>query len=187
MNSLIVKRLENVPTERKKVMVAYWLTLARPERDMFVELIRILAAELDGVAFEPHLSICVAPNTKTVRDALKQVSVSPIHLRIKGVSFSNAFTKTLFVRFERNAALDELNTKLRCAAKVSKEVLRDPHVSLLYKRLPMAAKKELVSTLRLPFKEVTFNAIKAVRCQAPMTTPADVNSWRTVATKRLRG
>ena len=152
-----------------------------------MELIRILAAELDAVPFEPHLSICVAPNTETVRYVLKQVSVSPIRLRIKGVSFSNLFTKTLFVRFDRNAALDELNAKLRRAAKVPNEVLRDPHVSLLYKRMPMSAKRELASTIRLPFKEVVFDSIKAVRCSSPMEVPADVNSWRTVATKRLRG
>ena len=187
MNSPTVKRANRVPTKQKKILVAYWLTLARPERDLFVEMIRILAAELGGVPFEPHLSICVTPNTETVRDVLKQVSVAPIRLRIKGVSFSNAFTKTLFVRLERNAALDELNTKLRRAAKVPKSVLRDPHVSLLYQRLPMSAKKQLASTIRLPFKEAVFDSIKAVRCSSPMEMPADVKSWRTVATKRLRG
>jgi hypothetical protein len=182
-----VKQANHVPTEQKKIVVAYWLTLARPERDLFVEMIRILAAELDAAPFEPHLSICVASNTETARDAVKRISVSPIRLRIKGVSVSTKFTKTLFVRFERNAALDELNTKLRRAAKVPKGALRDPHVSLLYQRMPMSAKKELASTIRLPFKEVLFDSIKAVRCSSPMEVPADVNSWRIVATKRLSG
>lgn len=186
MNLPIVKRANRVPTKQKKILVAYWLTLARPERDLFVEMIRILAAELDAVPFEPHLSICVASNTKTARDAVKRVSVSPIRLRIKGVSVSSKFTKTLFVRFERSATLDDLNTKLRRAAKVPKEVLRDPHVSLLYQRMPMSAKRQLASTIRLPFKEVLFDSIKAVRCNSPMEVPADVDSWRTVAIKKLR-
>ena len=176
-----------MPTKQKEIVIAYWLTLARPERDLFVEMIRILAAELDGVRFEPHLSICVTSNRKAAAEVVKQMSASPIRLRIKGVSFSNAFTKTLFVRFERNAALDDLNAKLRGAAKIPKEILRDPHVSLLYKRMPLSAKKELAATIRLPFKEVVFDSIKAIRCSSPMETPADVNSWRTVATKKLSG
>lgn len=166
-------------------MIAYWLVLARPERDLFVEIIRILASELDAVPFEPHLSICVGSDTEAAREVLKQISAAPIRLRIKDVAVSSKFTKTLFVRFERNAALDDLNANLRRAAKVPKEAMRDPHVSLLYKHMPMSAKKELASTLRLPFEEVTFDAIKAVRCLAPMTTSADVESWRTVATKKL--
>jgi hypothetical protein len=182
-----VKRANRAPTKQKKMLVAYWLTLARPERDLFVEMIRILAAELGAVPFEPHLTICVVPNTKTARDVVRQISISPIRLRIKGVSVSSKFTKTLFVRFERNAALDKLDARLRRAGKVPKGVLRDPHVSLLYQRLPMSAKRQLASGIRLPFKEVLFDSIKAVRCNLPMETPADVKSWRTVATKKLSG
>jgi hypothetical protein len=174
-----------VPTERKKIAVAYWLTLARPERDLFVEIIRILATELDVPQFEPHLTICVASNTRIAREAVRQISASPIRLRIKEVSVSNKFTKTLFLRFERSAGLDDLNTKMRRAAGVPKEVLRDPHVSLLYKRMPMSSKRELAATIRLPFKEVLFDSIKAIRCQMPMDRPADLNSWRTVASKKL--
>ena len=153
----------NMPAERKKILIAYWLTLARPERDLFGEIIRILAEELDAVPFEPHLSICVSSDTAAARDVIKQMSSSRIRLRIKGVSFSDAFTKTLFVRFERNAALDDLNARMRRAAKVSKGILRDPHVSLLYKTMPRSAKKELATTIRLPFEEVTFDSIKAIR------------------------
>ena len=77
--------------------------------------------------------------------------------------------------------------KLRSAAKIPREPLRDPHVSLLYKNLPMSAKRELASAIRLPFKEVIFDSVKAIRCTAPMEVPADVKTWRVIATKKLRG
>ena len=187
MNSLVVRRATHVPTKHKKTSLAYWLTLARPERDLFAEIIRILAAELGAPRFEPHLSICVTRDTKAMRGIVKQVFTAPMRLRIKDVSFTTAFTKTLFVRFERSAALDELNATLRRATKVRQETLRDPHVSLLYKRLRMSSKKELASAIQLPFTEVVFDSIKAVRCYSPMETAADVDSWRKVATKKLRG
>lgn len=180
-----MKRAKRAPTKNKDIVIAYWLTPARPEADLFAEMIRILADQLGAVPFEPHLSICVTPDSKAANDIVKQGSVSRIRLRIKGLSFSDAFTKTLFVRFERNAALDELNAKLRRAAKAPQEILRDPHLSLLYKDLSTPLKRGLASMIRLPFSEVTFDAIKAIRCHSPMTVPADVKSWRTVAAKKL--
>jgi hypothetical protein len=174
-------------TMRKETILAYWLIPARPERDLFVEFIRILADELDAPRFEPHLSICAAPNADAVRKILGSLASAPITLRVKSVSYSNLFTKTLFVRFERNAALDKLNVAVRRAAKAPEEVLRDPHVSLIYKRMPTGAKRELASTLRLPFKEVVFDSIKVLRALSPMDCAADVDSWRTVAMKKLVG
>jgi hypothetical protein len=181
----MVKRPKEAPAKDKDTVIAYWLMPARPEADLFAEMIRILADQLDAVPFEPHLSICVTPDSKTTRKIVKQISVSPIRLRIEGVSFSSMFTKTLFVRFERNAALDALNTKLRRAARAPQDILRDPHVSLLYKDLPAPLKRELAATIRLPFSEVSFDTVKAIRCRSPMTVPADVTSWRTVAAKKL--
>jgi hypothetical protein len=181
-----VKRATHVPSKNEKTSLAYWLTPAWPEGDLFAEIIGILAAELKAPVFEPHLSICVTSDTDAARDLVKQVFTRPIRLRIKGVSMSTALTKTLFVRFEGSAALDQLNAKLCRGTKGRQKTLRDPHVSLLYKSLPMSWKRELASTLWLPFTEVVFDSLKAVQCHAPMETPADVESWRVVATKKLR-
>ena len=68
-----------------------------------------------------------------------------------------------------------------------RKALRDPHLSLIYKKLPAAVKRELVTTIRLPFRSVTFNLIKAVECVSPTETARAVNSWRVIATKRLLG
>jgi hypothetical protein len=170
---------------KPKSAIAFWLVPAEPERGLLDEIIRILAKELDAPRFEPHLTICLAPATQDARGLLGQISAGPIRLHVKDVSHSNEFTKTLFVRFEDNVALQEINGSLRRAAELSRAQLRDPHVSLLYKRMPRSAKSELASTIRLPFMEVTFDSLKAVRCHSPTQTAADVESWRTVATKKL--
>jgi hypothetical protein len=167
-------------------VTAYWLVPARPERDLFWQLIRILAKQMQAPRFEPHLTICVAPGTAMARQALKKISAAPIHLQVVGLDCSNRFTKTLFVRFRRSRALDDLNKKMRRAAKIPAGVLRDPHVSLLYKSMPLSAKKELASAIRLPFREVIFDSIKILRCNSPTKTPADVNSWRVFAQKTLK-
>jgi hypothetical protein len=50
---------------------------------------------------------------------------------------------------------------------------------------PGAAKKKLASTLPLPFREVVFDSIKAVRYYLPVRDHADVKAWRIVAAKSL--
>jgi hypothetical protein len=61
----------------------------------------------------------------------------------------------------------------------------DPHLSLIYKKMPTSAKKELVSTIQLPFSTVLFDSIKAMHCASPTKARSDVETWRVVARKSL--
>jgi hypothetical protein len=170
----------------RKSALAYWLIPAEPKRELFRELIRILAKQFDAPRFEPHLTLLVTAEARQVpKQIFDQIDLSSIRLRLQEVSFSTKFTKTLFVRFKSNDALKNLIVDLRRATKSRGKSGRDPHLSLLYQKIPVAVKKELASTVKLPFCEVIFDSIKAVRCHLPVRTRADVKAWRTVATKSL--
>ena len=161
--------------------MVYWLLPAKPERELFAELIRILAQPFGAPKFEPHITIGRAKNGESARDVLRRLKVAPVHLRIRGVSFSPKFTRTLFVRFHSNPTLEKLVADLLGDAKA----LPDPHLSLLYKKLPSWAKRELAAAIKLPVRQIRFDSLQAVRCPMPTETRADVNRWRTIATKRL--
>ena len=163
----------------KKSVLIYWLIPARAERELFRKLIRILAKQFDAPIFEPHLTLCFGKNRESARKLLRRVKTSPLRLRVHEVGHSSKFTKTLFVRMKPDRSLNKLALELGSAA------LADPHVSLVYKKLPARIRKELVATIKLPFRSVTFDIVKAVRCTSPTTTAREVKSWRAVATKRL--
>ena len=172
----------------KNSAIVYWLTPADPERELFCEIIRILFKQYDGPNFDPHLTVLVAKEDRQPpADVLKQIKASPIRLTVRGISFADEFTKTLFVRMESSKPLEELVVDLGRATKSRTKSVGDPHVSLLYKELAPSVKKELASTIQLPFHEVTFDSIKAVSCRLPVRSSADVEAWRVVATKSLRG
>jgi len=179
-----VRRANHARTKHQTTIV-YWLVPARPHRDLFVKLIGILARELKAPRFEPHLTICSGPDGRGVRDALSEIASERVRLRVRGVGTTNDYTKSLFVRFAGSAALEKINRKLRREAKVSSGSIRDPHMSLLYKDFPIAAKKELAAVIQLPFREVIFDSIKAVRCNSSTKTAADVKGWRVLSTKKL--
>jgi hypothetical protein len=167
----------------KKRAIVYWLIPARPERELFRQLTRILARQFDAPRFEPHLTLCLAlQDRRSPAKILRQLKAKSVRLRVRGIGYSSKFTKTLFVRFPPAKSLDRLVADLVGAVKP----VLDPHMSLVYKSLPARAKRELASTLKLPIRKVEFDVIKAVCCPFPTKSRADVKAWRVIATKSLR-
>ena len=173
----------------KKTAIVYWLLLAKPQRDLFCDIIRILRKELRAPNFEPHLTLFVTVKTDRAEPArvLRQIQSRPIRLRMRGVAYSQNFTKTLFLRFKSNSALRRVASDLARAAKVRAKPPSDPHISLLYKTLPRQVQKELANVIKLPFRTVVFDTIAAVRIELPVRNGSDVDRWKIVATKSLRG
>jgi len=165
----------------KRIAIA-WLIPAAPEQELFRDVIRILAKQFETAKFEPHLTLCEV-NRKLPSKQLRKVRSGSIRLRIRGVAHSTKFTKTLYVRCAPNKLLKELLTDLGGDPKR----LRDPHVSLLYKKLPASMRRELTGSITLPFREINFAQIKVVTCRTPTETRKDVEGWRVVATKKLSG
>ena len=168
--------------------VAYWLVPAPAERELFQTIIKILARELDAPLFEPHLTLFSTSREGALPSRVwQETKAAPRKLRIRGVRFSALFSKTLFIRFAKGAALDQLAARLqrKCGARVSP--VADPHLSLCYKHLPAATRKRLAAMIRLPLREVVFDTLKVVRCASPTRTAADVAAWRVLARQKLRG
>ena len=171
----------------KNTATVYWLLPAKPQRDLFCNIVRILRKEFRAPNFEPHLTLFVTRNDRSSPNQIfKQIRTRPVRLKSRGVSFSDKFTKTLYLRFSSNPALRRLVIDLARAAKTRAKPPVDPHVSLLYKQMPRGAKKEMASVLHFPFRTVVFDTIAAVRLTLPVKKGQDVEKWKIVATKSLR-
>ena len=169
---------------------AYWLYPAEPARTHFVALINDLATKFDAPAFEPHVTLYVTDAANEKPDAvLKHVlkSYGPARLSIRGLDYSDEFTKTLFVQFEPDAELTQLSSDLRRASAVQNDYELNPHLSLIYKTMTDETKRDLAHSIRLPFTEVRFDAVKAVISPAKIESRADVEAWRVVAEQKLSG
>ncbi len=163
---------------RRKSISILWLMPAPAGRNFFRATIRRFAQRYDAPSFEPHLTLGVSAGTKT----LPQLTApEPITLRPVGIFFSSRFTKTLFVRFEITPALQNLRRTLGLSGAAF-----DPHLSLLYRKLPGPEKAQLAALVSLPFSTVTFDRIALVQCVSPTQNRADVEAWQLLAVERLR-
>lgn len=172
----------------RPTVIAYWLIPAEPARSFFQGMINDLARRYDAPPFEPHVTVHVGSNRADAvdspilqaRDACKLIKLKALE-----IGHSSEFIKTLFVQFALNAELRQLNEMIRNAAQDSSQYELKPHLSLLYKEMLPAARRELASSINVPFREVNFDALKAVCCISPMRSRSDVEAWRVATTREL--
>lgn len=173
-----------------KEILTFWLIPAEPARSHFARLIHELAARFDAPVFDPHVTIYgTSPENEDGADLLNRAlgSSKPYRLSISGIEYSEIFTKTLFVQFERDSGLAALNSRFRAASISHSEHDLNPHLSLIYKTMADETKAELARTIALPFSEVVFDSAKAVISAAEITSRHEVELWRVVAEQKITG
>jgi 2'-5' RNA ligase len=172
----------------RQTIIAYWLIPSEPAHSFFQRIINDLARRYDAPVFEPHVTIHVgADRADAAKNALgdaarecKLIGLTPL-----GIDQTDEFIKTLFVQFAMSAKLRRINDFIRDTAKDSSPYKLKPHLSLLYKKLAAASRRQLAASISVPLSEVAFDTIKAVRCVAPTQSRADVESWQTLVTNKL--
>jgi hypothetical protein len=108
-----------------------------------------------------------------------------IRLRPVGVDESEEFIKTLFVQFALTPELRRLNEMIRRTAHDPLTYEIKPHLSLLYKNMSAITRRELAASITVPFSEIIFGTLQAIRCVSPTLSDADVEAWQFVAARRL--
>ena len=174
----------------RHTVIAYWLIPSEPAHSFFQRIVNDLAHRWDAPVSEPHVTIHVgADRAHAAKNALVDAARECKHIALKplGIDQSDEFIKTLFVQFAMSAELSKINCIIREAANDSSQYELKPHLSLLYKNLAVATRRELAASINVPLAEVPFDAIKAVRCVSPTESGADVEAWRVVAAASLSG
>jgi len=172
----------------RQAVIAYWLIPAEPAHSFFHRVIHDLARRYEAAAFEPHVTLHVgADRADPAQQALGESAreCTPIKLKPLGIQHSDEFVKTLFVQFALTAELRHMKEIIRDAAQDSAQYELKPHLSLLYNKMEAAVRRELAASIIVPFSQITFDRIKAVRCVSPTQSRADVESWRVVAVAGL--
>jgi 2'-5' RNA ligase len=173
----------------RQTVIAYWLIPAEPARSFFQQIIKDLARRHNAPVFEPHVTVHVrADQADAAAKALtKAAHKCPlVRLAPRGVDHSDEFVKTLFVQFDMTSELQQMNQVIRQTANDSSQYELNPHLSLLYKDLAAALRKELTASISVPFSEIPFDSVQVVRCISPTRSCADVQSWQMIESRMLR-
>lgn len=173
----------------RQTVIAYWLIPSEPARSFLQRIINDLARRYDAPVFEPHVTVHVGADQsdaadKALREAADECKL--VRLASLGIDHSDEFIRTLFVQFAMSAELLKINSLILEAANDSTKYELKPHLSLLYKTLAVATRNELAASITLPFSEILFDSLQAVRCVSPTEKGADVEACEPIATGMLR-
>ena len=173
----------------RQTVIAYWLVPSEPAHSFFQGIINDLACRYEAPLFKPHVTIYVgADRPDAARNALEDAARQCKLMRLTpvGIDQSAEFIKTLFVQFAMIAELQQINHIIYEATHDSSRYELKPHLSLLYKNLAAAIRAELAAAITVPFSEIPFDSLQAIRCVSPTQTGADVEAWELIASKILR-
>ena len=173
--------IESLPT------LTFWALPARAFGDYLRRLIRDLAARYDAPVFEPHVTLFGAPavNFASAQTVMEELAGSaPFSLRIRGIDHSDKFTKTVFVDLAATDSIGLMHEKIRVRSGGAEHTLK-PHISLIYKTMTAAERGELARSIQLPFDQIEFDSVCAMRVPAKISSRSDVESWREAAEPRL--
>lgn len=147
-------------------------------------LVREICAKYDEPPFEPHVTVCTGPLSDL--DALeKAVSAaaageSPFSLRVRGIGFSGEYFRTLFIEFDEHPVLRRIHERIRAAAGNDCGHELFPHLSLLYKDMPLRDKGALARRVVLDKTAIQFDGLKIVSPRNLEQGWRDTGQWQTL-------
>jgi 2'-5' RNA ligase len=174
-----------------KKYIAICLIPAKKDKLIFDVIIKTLANKYYTYPFIPHITMYAGMHMEENRARLlinqifNEISLEPITADVAGLYYSDIFTKTLYVNFQINSALQNIHQLLKNKFGSYQEYLLHPHLSLIYKnKMPAKEKVRLKNKLSFPTK-VRFDQIYIISSSKHITDEADVLKWEIVMRKKL--
>jgi 2'-5' RNA ligase len=167
-----------------------WLVPCEPQRSALRSTIQRLAVRLDAIEFEPHVTVFCGPSTDAEAGAVVDriaKRFAPIELIADHLDHTQRYTKTLFLRFRPSVVLRQIFEMAAEGYTRQSNYALDPHLSLLYKKLPEAQQQKVCETLDVPMGNYWFDRIRLIETELPIEDAGPVKRWRTLCETELRG
>jgi len=158
----------------------YWCVPAAADEARIQAVIDELATAQGAPRFMPHMSLAsvkgAAQDLSPILSDLRDLQLQPLE-----VDETDAFTMSLFLRVEPNAALLHARKVFEAVPGFQSSRSFDPHLSLCYGPPPQGA-ADLASVQVLLQKPVTFDRLVTVDIPARVSTYDDIRAWKVLDT-----
>jgi len=152
-------------------------------------LIRELCEKYGEHPFEPHVTVCsggyddLGVLKRTVSAAV--FDIQTLSLMVKRVGYSKAYFRSLFIEFEENSMLLKIRERMLSGLETEPAGKYFPHMSLLYREMPLCQKQELADCLVLDRLSIHCNEVKIVTPRNQELGWRDTGQWQTLYHVRL--
>lgn len=154
------------------MIYSVWAEPAANDARYLLKIIRRLGRKYHAPTFRPHITVYGGVrDASPVISAIRSCGARKFAVHTKGLDFSDALWKTVFVNVERNIQMQKINNAIKKVAPNQYEFL--PHISLIYKKMDCSAKQEIIDDLKIKSK-FTFDKITVI------ASSKVVSEWKVV-------
>lgn len=162
---------------------SYWLLPAEPLKVKLRSIVQQLAKEYDAIDFEPHVTIYCGPSdddqtriiAHEVASLYSHVELIPVKLK-----YTSEYTKTLFIQFQESDVVRRMSDAIKDRHARPMNYVLSPHLSVLYKTMPLAMQAGICHTFDVPKGPYVFDRMRAIETEIPLTGPDQIKRWRTI-------
>ncbi|MDB6054725.1 MAG: Smr protein/MutS2 [Verrucomicrobiales bacterium] len=167
---------------------AFWLVPSADYESILAPRILELAERFSSVPFLPHLTLWSGEwNPGQNQVALEKLKRSrPLQLFVEGFDSSELFTRTFFIRFQKQPELLALFEQLNTGGEKTTDGF-DPHLSLLYAALTADQRAGLLKEKPVPFLACLFERLAWVRISPKISQPSDVSDFKICQLAHFQG
>ncbi|HEY4846972.1 MAG TPA: hypothetical protein VIH87_04045 [Methylocella sp.] len=162
---------------------SFWLLPAEPLKGRLRSIVQQLANKYEAIEFEPHVTVSCGPSddAQTHIIALEVASLySHVELIPLKLEHTSEYTKTLFIQFQESGVVRHMSGAIKDRHARPVNYVLNPHLSLLYKTMPLAMLAGICQALDVPKRPYVFDRLRAIETEIPLTGPDQIKRWRPV-------
>lgn len=163
-------------------MISIWLCPDNDDELYIQNIINVLSDTHNCARFYPHCTLLsgVKENNNDLENIIDKSikNIGPIMVKSKRISFTDIFWKTVFI--ELIVANDLLSLQQNILKQVKSDIKYkfDPHISLIYNKMPKESKKKIINSLKIK-SSFMMNKIVAVK------TGQNISNWKKIVERKL--
>ncbi len=165
---------------------AFWLTPSQPAQHILAKTIQTLARQTDTEPFEPHVTLfggTCTPQENIIKIGHQIVADMPaIQLTTQKLAHTDTLFKSLFIAFADHPILSAAAKQISASLQHTTDYQLQPHLSLLYKIMPAAEKRKIVSSLNLNLPFISFDCVQLVFPSSKTNQWTDIAGWQIIKT-----
>ena len=164
-------------------MHAIWLTFSKNDRDYLKKIMDKLAEKYHAPKFEPHITVygLVESEMSLIESIVKEATLNCNSFLVEKSEIlqSEELWKTVYVELKMNKQLELIYTNLKKHFKKIVKYEFNPHISLIYKILPMEEKMKIINNLDIK------NEFQVSKLAIQKFSP-DIKKWKIVKEYNLK-
>ena len=163
-------------------MISIWLCPDNDDELYIQNIINDLSDIHDCERFYPHCTLLsgIKENNNDLENIIDKSikNIGPIMVKSKRISFTDIFWKTVFI--ELIVANDLLSLQQNILKQVKSDIKYkfDPHISLIYNKMPKESKKKIINSLKIK-SSFMMNKVVAVK------TGQNISNWKKIVERKL--